>query len=272
MKKRNALFAFGATALMLLSSCDRITAYPTNANEPLTDTKIILDHNTLDTIYDAIRTSSSYSSDVKNLLAVSIAEKVLGKFEVQPDSSSDYGFKIALVDYDGKSSTEQSSFISSHSAYKNWKHTAFKLSMDDATPSTAQFEARLAIIKNIIEEKIVTALWDEANTASYKRNNRFYEVLFARDIYKKLYTIVDATGAEVDAETVLYENPTYQKHYTYYGAEELFNGLIDNGVWVNKGTMYDSSCEGYIRINVACGRKQLLDGLKCIENFIDSLK
>ena len=54
--------------------------------------------------------------------------------------------------------------------------------------------------------------------------------------------------------------------------EELFKGLIDNGVWVNKGTMYDSSCEGYIRINVACGRRQLLDGLKCIENFIDSLK
>ena len=227
MKKKNALLAFGAATVLLLSSCDRITAYPVNGDDSLTDTTIVLDHNTLTTIYDSIRTGSSYSSDVKNLLAVSIAEKVLGKFEIQQDSVSDSGFKVALTDYDGKSSEEQKAFISSHKAYRNWKHTAFKLTMEDDDPAVGQFEDRLDAIKALIEEKVVTTLWDEANTSTYKRNNRFYEVLFARDIYKKLYTIVDATGAEVDAETVLYENPTYQNHYTYetVGSDELFNGF-----------------------------------------------
>ncbi|MBP5694955.1 MAG: hypothetical protein J6X03_05940 [Bacilli bacterium] len=223
MKKKNVLFALGATAVLLLSSCDRITAYPVNGDDPLTDTEIVLDHNTLKTIYDSIRTNNSYASDVRNLLAVSIAEKVLGKFEIQADTTNEFGFKVVLTDYDGKSDSDKKAFIDSHGAYKNWEHTAFKLTMEEGAPSKDQFETRLGQIKKLIEEKIVTTLWDEANTSTYKRNNRFYEILYARDIYKKLYRIVDNAGNDVPVDEVLYENPTYQKHYKYFNDD--FDGF-----------------------------------------------
>ena len=51
--------------------------------------------------------------------------------------------------------------------------------------------------------------------------------------------------------------------------DEIFNKLIEYGVWINNGTMYSSDCEGYIRLNIACGRKQLLDGLDIIQKFFN---
>lgn len=50
--------------------------------------------------------------------------------------------------------------------------------------------------------------------------------------------------------------------------EELIGGLRKNGVIVNCGTTYCEDYVGYIRLNIACPRKQLLDGLDRIYNFV----
>lgn len=54
--------------------------------------------------------------------------------------------------------------------------------------------------------------------------------------------------------------------------DELINGLKEKGVIVNNGMTYSSKYKGYIRLNIACPRKQLLEGLGRIKEFISEHK
>ncbi len=46
--------------------------------------------------------------------------------------------------------------------------------------------------------------------------------------------------------------------------------LYEGRIWVNPGTMYGSqSGQGYIRINIACPRAQLMEGLQRMEKFLN---
>ena len=122
------------------------------------------------------------------------------------------------------------------------------MTLSEEAPTPEEFDARLTSIKNIIESQIITSIWNEANASDYKRNNRFYEVLFARHVYEQLYT-VDIPASELSnttLEDVLYKNPTYTDHYNegngeFYGFNDTvedFHGLT-NGVLID-GT-YDTT-------------------------------
>ncbi|MCY0976758.1 pyridoxal phosphate-dependent aminotransferase [Chryseobacterium wangxinyae] len=43
--------------------------------------------------------------------------------------------------------------------------------------------------------------------------------------------------------------------------------LIEEKLWVNSGTMYGRAGEGFLRINIACPREILIQGLQKLENF-----
>ena len=45
------------------------------------------------------------------------------------------------------------------------------------------------------------------------------------------------------------------------------NLLEEEKLWINSGTMYGKAGEGFLRINIACPRELLVDGLKRLENF-----
>ena len=66
MRKRNLLFTLAASTL-LLSSCGKISAQFEGGDNTLVNVGegITLDHNTLNVIYDAIKNSDTYGSDVK---------------------------------------------------------------------------------------------------------------------------------------------------------------------------------------------------------------
>ena len=53
--------------------------------------------------------------------------------------------------------------------------------------------------------------------------------------------------------------------------DDLFNRLLNDGhVWVCPGTMYGKQTgEGYIRINIACPRSQLMEALRRIEKVVN---
>ena len=51
--------------------------------------------------------------------------------------------------------------------------------------------------------------------------------------------------------------------------EELMDDLMKAGVLVGNGIVYDKDYVGYIRLNLACGRKQLLDALASIKKVCD---
>lgn len=251
--KKKALLLTLATSTLLLSSCGKISAEFPSENDPLTNSTIELDHNTLKVIYDSIKNSDNYESDVSSILTAAIAKEVIGDFKLIEDDTN--GYRIVLTGYDVKedgsatTDAEKTAFIESHPAYNNWEVSGYRLTLSEEAPTPEQFDARLTSIKNIIESQIITSIWNEANASDYKRNNRFYEVLFARHVYEQLYT-VDIPASELSnttLEDVLYKNPTYTDHYNegengeFYGFNytvEDFHGLT-NGVLID-GT-YDTT-------------------------------
>lgn len=253
--KKKALLLTLATSTLLLSSCGKISADFPNENDPLTNSTIELDHNTLKVIYDSIKNSDSYESDVSSILTAAIAKEVIGDFSLVADETK--GFRTVLIGYDVKedgsatTDAEKTAFIESHPAYNNWEVSGYRLTLSEKAPIKEQFEARLESIKSIIESQVITSLWNEANASDYKRNNRFYEVLFARHVYEQLYK-VDILASELSnttLEEVLYTNPTYTNHYNegengeFYGFNDTvedFHGLT-NGVLID-GT-YDTTTE-----------------------------
>ena len=57
---------------------------------------------------------------------------------------------------------------------------------------------------------------------------------------------------------------------TGLGSDELTQRLLKEGrVQVNSSTMY--GCEGYIRLNIACPRSQMMEGLRRIKKVVDQL-
>lgn len=253
--KKKALLLTLATSTLLLSSCGKISADFPNENDPLTNSTIELDHNTLKVIYDSIKNSDNYESDVSSILTAAIAKEVIGDFSLVADETK--GFRTVLIGYDVKedgsatTDAEKTAFIESHPAYNNWEVSGYRLTLSEKAPIKEQFEARLESIKSIIESQVITSLWNEANASDYKRNNRFYEVLFARHVYEQLYT-VDIPASELSnttLEKVLYTNPTYTNHYNegengeFYGFNDTVEDLngLTNGVLID-GT-YDTTTE-----------------------------
>ena len=56
-------------------------------------------------------------------------------------------------------------------------------------------------------------------------------------------------------------------------SEELEHRLINEArLWLNAGTMYGAEGEGFMRWNIACPRKQMLEGLKRFKDFADRNK
>jgi len=247
--KKKALLLTLATSTLLLSSCGKISAEFPNENDPLTNSTIELDHNTLKVIYDSIKNSDSYESDVSSILTAAIAKEVIGDFKLIEDDTN--GYRIVLTGYDVKedgnptSDAEKTAFIESHPAYNNWEVSGYKLTLAETAPSTIEFEARLTSIKNIIESQVITSIWNEANASDYKRNNRFYEVLFARHVYEQLYT-VDIPASELSntttLEEVLYTNPTYTNHYNEVNGEFYgFNDTVEDFHGLTNGVLIDGT-------------------------------
>lgn len=252
MKKTTLLLNL-ATSTLLLASCGKVTAQFPTGDDPLTNAaeNIQIDHNTLDVIYDLIKNSDNYESDVSAILNDAIAREVIGNFELQADETN--GYKIVLVGYDDVDDNGKTRFIETHPAYNNWEVSGYRLTLSEAAPSKEDFETRLNSIKNIIDSQVVSTLWGEANATNHKRNNRFYEVLFARNIYEQLYNVALPLQQGETLEEILYENPTYEEHYAYENNEFVgFQETSDdhgltNGVLID-GSYNTTSSEGRNKI------------------------
>lgn len=56
-------------------------------------------------------------------------------------------------------------------------------------------------------------------------------------------------------------------------SEGLEHQLVENGrLWLNAGTMYGTSGEGFMRWNIACPRSVLAEGLERFESFVKTLQ
>lgn len=55
------------------------------------------------------------------------------------------------------------------------------------------------------------------------------------------------------------------------GSEELVELIADEGAGLNAGNHYGDQYDGFVRMNVACPKKQLLAGLECIKKALDKI-
>lgn len=55
-------------------------------------------------------------------------------------------------------------------------------------------------------------------------------------------------------------------------SDDLSNILLEQEkLWVNSGTMYGKAGEGFLRINIGCPKEHLIEGLKRLRNYYDSI-
>ena len=271
MKKKTLLLTL-ASATLLLSSCGKISAQFPNGDSPLTNANanLNLDHNTLSVIYDSIKNSDTYESDVSSILTDALAKEVIGDFEITAGEGND--FNVVLKGYDGENEATQNEFINSHPAYNNWEVSGYRLTLSENAPSKEEFKARLQSVKNIIKNQIISSLWSEANATDYKRNNRFYEVLYARNIYEQLYEVnipeqelsSDVPDDDDPLHSALYTNPNYESHYNYFDEEEngktLFIGFKDE-IPLKNGLTDGALIDGSYNTNTEEGRTNICNVL-----------
>ena len=54
--------------------------------------------------------------------------------------------------------------------------------------------------------------------------------------------------------------------------EQIYQGLMAQGVVVGEGKKYKPQCDGFIRLNVACSKEQLLEGLRRMDTYFEALR
>ena len=55
-------------------------------------------------------------------------------------------------------------------------------------------------------------------------------------------------------------------------SEEIVNTLLEKEkLWVNPGNMYGEAGEGFIRINIACPRQRLMEGLERLRRTLNAI-
>jgi cystathionine beta-lyase len=125
-------------------------------------------------------------------------------------------------------------------------------------------------VLNINEVCEINAFAIEAVIAAYNEGEEWLEALkkYLYDNYLFLKTFMET---ELPSVKVLPLEATYlvwmDFSFTGQSSEIITETLLKKeNLWVNEGTMYGQSGEGFIRINIACPRKLLKEGLNKIKN------
>ncbi len=228
MKKNKSLLAVVALALSL-TACNSASVKLKNPNDPIvvdnSGVKVNVEQNTIKKIFDSIKLSSSFSSDISAMLIEELAKSYIGEYEFNSKG------ELEIKGLDLTSSSSVMEFVKSHKFYWNWKSTGVSVVYEDS-PSEANLNDYVARIKTylkLVEKQVVKSLFEKANVSDYKKNNKFYEVLFARNIYSSLYPVYAKDGSAISA-TTLYHVPDYKNETNKSISEDngfTFGLLID---------------------------------------------
>lgn len=140
---------------------------------------------------------------------------------------------------------------------------------------SADAEVRAKIDKaiNINEVCDVNPFGVEALMAAYKEGEEWLEEL-------KLYLYENYSHLKAFFEKYLPEYPVTKLEGTYLvwvdcsalqqsSAEIVETLLAKEKLWVNEGSLYGEAGEGFIRINIACPRQRLTDGLNRLRRALN---
>ena len=205
----------GRTALLLLSAallvtgCSKVSANLKNPDDPIVvdqnGNAVNVENNEINQIFNSIKNGDSYSSSVKDMLTEAIAKAYVGDYRVDSNGL------VYIVGLDLNDNTSVMNFVNEHKFYWNWVSTSTSVEFEEEPSSSnvEDYKVRIQAYIDLVQKEIVTTLYDEAVVVTYMNNNRFYESLYAKSVYEKLYTVYNESGNSVDP-TLLYREPTYK--------------------------------------------------------------
>lgn len=209
MKKKNLSLLLLASASLIMTSCGKISADLKNPDDAVVNDNsgaaVNVEGNKIKEIYDAIKNGSNYTSTVNEIVKEGLSEAYIGKYYLDQNGE----IQIEGVDFSSDSSILE--FVKAHKFYWNWTGTGASVTYEEE-PSSANisdYKERLETYKELVMKEVVSKLYSEAVTSSYMKNHRFYEVLYAKSIYEKLYPVTDESGNSISAD-ILFETPDYK--------------------------------------------------------------
>ena len=124
---------------------------------------------------------------------------------------------------------------------------------------------------NINEVSEISAFAVEALIAAYNQGGEWLDELitYLSDNYRYL---TEFLKKELPFVKALPLEATYLVWLDFSALKQSSHAIAENllqkeGLWVNKGTMYGENGEGFIRMNIACPRQLLREGLMKMKNL-----
>ncbi|WP_261511966.1 MalY/PatB family protein [Chryseobacterium paludis] len=131
---------------------------------------------------------------------------------------------------------------------------------------------RIEKILTIQETTTINPFAVEALIAAYNQGRNWMEELkeyvYANYLYLKYFCkeyLPNVLVSDLQATYLVW----LDCHTLGKGSDELSKFLFkEEKLWLNSGTMYGSSGEGFLRINIACPRQVLEEGLQRLEKYV----
>ncbi len=101
--------------------------------------------------------------------------------------------------------------------------------------------------------------WLEAQLKHLRKNYAFVREFLEKEL--PMVKIADLEGTYLVWADLRFLNLTCQ---------EISDGLLEQGMIIKAGETYGEGCNGFIRLNIACGREQLKAGMNMLKNFVVS--
>lgn len=179
--KKVGLFALAAACVMTLASCSEAIAKPINNKDPiLSGNDLSLVNNVESLVYKQLHDSSTYGSDVTNLLFTKIFNERFGSYD-------------EICENVTKPDAELNAFVDDHKEYQEFDNSGNRVTTEFAKK---QERARVVRTYNELQRLIAKNLWTNINSSSYKVDDMYNERLFALYVYKNLYTLSSTQNFE----------------------------------------------------------------------------
>ena len=180
-------------AIVALTSCDDIQAKPSDYNNNLVDVSgDALANNVEQLVYKQLHDSTTYGSDVANLVFKKVFEKRFGTLaEITAASKGD--------------EAAHNTFADTHIGYQVLDAASKRLT-DEASKKLER--SNIDRIYKQMQKEIATGLFTNLNSSSNKIDDLYNEKLFAMDLYKDLYTIPGVSSVADFNNLAFYGNDT----------------------------------------------------------------
>lgn len=270
---------------LALTSCGTTAkAKLENGDEQITTSSVKVDGDTLETLFGKIYGDSNFSSTIKEMFTKELAINALGEYVFKYDQNQDtYSVDLKIDDskyWSTASNEEKSNFIKGHKAYWNWEDTGISITFEEESKAEKlnEYETRIANIEKIVMDDIISEVYTSWCSGTYRKDDRYYEVLFARNVADQLYSLNNKDGSVLSSAEIakLYSNPNYSfdKVQNHNSSDKTY---LVNGTELNDysyGLIVDDKYDGISEegmANIYTGQNKLIHLYRYVDYINETL-